>query len=390
MRALAAAALTLVALPAAASAGEWVAGDLHVHTTYSHDSYGGPGDDEPGPDEFYTAGHTVTSDFALAASRGLDYLAISDHNTVRAQSDPGFGTQGVIGIPSYENSLDGHAQMHGATKVYDKDFDGDRATSPAEAAQMVANLRADGGLFQANHPCEPSFAYDEIEVDTFEIWNLPWVYQHPFPSSGDNDCALRRWYSRLDKGETPTAVGGSDSHWLSTTSLQGAGQPTTWVYAENKSVEGILAGLRDGHTFISHQPPAYGGPKVWFEVDTPDEDEEPDAMQGDTVPHGSNVWMRVQGAAGAYVRYVTDGGEASLPTVVPSHDALIPVPLEGDETWVHAQVYGEDGKQWRDDLENVCNSVFTADMTGTTTYCVNRILMLAQTSALYLRDTSAP
>ena len=45
--------------PAPASAGEWLAGDLHVHTTYSHDSYGGPSDDNTGPEEAYILGWPV-------------------------------------------------------------------------------------------------------------------------------------------------------------------------------------------------------------------------------------------------------------------------------------------------------------------------------------------
>src|SRR6266550_9285638 len=99
MRSLTIAVLALVAFAAPARAGEWVAGDLHVHTTYSHDSYGGPGDDNTGPDEAYTLGHSVTSQFAIAASRGLQYLAITDHNDIRSQSDPGFGSCGVIPVP---------------------------------------------------------------------------------------------------------------------------------------------------------------------------------------------------------------------------------------------------------------------------------------------------
>src|ERR1700710_2876557 len=113
----AACALLALALPTSASAGRWVAGDLHVHTTYSHDSYGGPTDDNTGPEDVFTLGHTVTDDFAIARSRGLDFLAITDHNDVRSQSDPGFGTSGVLGLPAYENSLTGHGQMLGATHV---------------------------------------------------------------------------------------------------------------------------------------------------------------------------------------------------------------------------------------------------------------------------------
>lgn len=375
-------ALVALLLATTAEAGEWVAGDLHVHTTYSHDSYGGPGDDNTGPEDFYTAGHSVTSDFAMAASRGLDYLAITDHNDVRSQSDPGFGAGGVIGVPGYENSLKGHAQMLGAKEVYPKSD-----SSLATVTAMTERLRSEGGVFQANHPCDPVFGYDEIEPDTMEIWNLPWVYQPPFPSAADNDCALGMWYERLDRGETVTAVGGSDSHWLSTTSLQGAGQPTTWVYVDERSVKGIFEGLRAGRTFISHQPPAYGGPKVFLEADA-DTDGSYESMQGDTVPPGTAVRVRVDGApSGSYVRLVTDGGQGSIPAVVTGPSYELRVPMESGVTWVQAQVYGEDVRSLRPGL---CGMVMGADLTEQTTYCANSIAMLAQTSALFLRNTPAP
>ena len=58
--------------PAHAARGVWLAGDLHVHTTYSHDSYGGPTDDNTGPADAYTLGYSVREEFLLARTRGLD------------------------------------------------------------------------------------------------------------------------------------------------------------------------------------------------------------------------------------------------------------------------------------------------------------------------------
>ena len=148
-RALLAAAAALAAAAPAAQAGEWLAGDLHVHTTYSHDSYGGPGDDNTGHEEAYVFGFPVMGDFALAAERGLDFLAITDHNDVRSQSDPGFGAFGVIGVPGYENSLSGHAQMLGASRLLPKPAD---TRSAADVQAHADALRAEGGVFQINHP----------------------------------------------------------------------------------------------------------------------------------------------------------------------------------------------------------------------------------------------
>src|SRR4051812_4701309 len=298
-------AVAMLALPSSAAAGRWVAGDLHVHTTYSHDSYGGPSDDNTGPEDAYTLGHTVTDDFAIARTRGLDFLAISDHNDVRSQSDPGFGTSGVLGLPTYENSLDGHAQMLGATHLFDN---GDKST-PAVLALENA-LHAEGGLLQANHPNDPRWGYGyDVPVDTVEIWNLPWYYQPPLPSSSNNTWALHYWEGWLDRGAHVAATGGSDSHWVSTTAAQWPGQPTTWIYVRRLTVKGVLDGLRAGHTTIASQPPAYAGPRVFLEADR-DGDGHFESIVGDTVRlrRATRFRVRVRNAPGSHVRIVTDGG----------------------------------------------------------------------------------
>ena len=363
---------------ALAARGEWLAGDLHVHTTYSHDSYGGPGDDNTGPDQAYTLGHTVTDDFAIAASRGLDYLAITDHNDIRSQSDPGFGAFGVLPIHAYENSLHGHAQMLGATRLYDN---GDQSVAAVTALEDA--LHADGGVFQANHPMDPKWEYGyDVPVDTVEVWNLPWYYQPPFPAASDNDGALRYWEGWLDRGYKVGATGGSDNHWVSTTAAQGPGQPTTWVFARDRSEHSILAGLRKGHTFVSHEPPAYGGATAFLEADR-DGDGAYESISGDTVPPGSSLRVRVNGAPGAQLRVVTDGGVQALdPVPVTSAAFEYRFRLPRSATWVSAQVYGNDAQEGREEL---CNSVVGADGTEPGTYCENRIALLALTSAIYLR-----
>jgi hypothetical protein len=372
-------AFAVLALPASASAGRWVAGDLHVHTTYSHDSYGGPTDDNTGPEDIFTLGHTVTDDFAIARTRGLDFMAISDHMDVRSQSDPGFGTSGVLGLPAYENSLTGHAQMLGATHLFDN---GDKSTAAVLALEDA--LHAEGGLLQANHPNDPRWGYGyDVPVDTVEVWNLPWYYQPPLPASSNNTWALHYWEGWLDRGAHVAATGGSDNHWLSTTAAQGPGQPTTWVYVRKLSVRGVLDGLREGHTSVSSQPPGYGGPRVFLEADR-NGDGRYESIAGDTVKRKARLRVRVRNAPGSYVRIVTDGGhDAFAPKLVTGARFVKRFRLgKGEQTWVRAEVYGEDAQAGR---RQGCTAIFGHDGTFEETYCSNKVAMQALSSAIFLR-----
>src|SRR3954454_683536 len=121
--------------------GVWLPGDLHTHSTYSHDVYGGPTDDNTGPDEAYTLGLPVAGKFAEGSERGLRFMAISDHNEVRSVSELGSAAGGVDAIPAYEHSINGHAQMLGATRLYDA---ADQAADRVNA--MAYALRASGGV----------------------------------------------------------------------------------------------------------------------------------------------------------------------------------------------------------------------------------------------------
>jgi hypothetical protein len=367
-------AVAMLVLPASATAGRWVAGDLHLHTTYSHDSYGGPTDDNTCPEDAYTLGHTVTDDFAIARSRGLDFLAITDHNDVRSQSDPGFGTSGVLGLPAYENSLTGHAQMLGATHLFDN---GDGSTASVLALEDA--LHAEGGLLQANHPNDPRWGYGyDVPVDTVEVWNLPWYYQPPLPASSNNTWALHYWEGWLDRGAHVAATGGSDNHWVSTTAAQGPGQPTTWVYVRDLSVRGVLDGLRAGHTFVSSEPPAYAGARVFLEAGRHYE-----SIPGDTVKRHARFRVRVRNAPGSYVRIVTDGGRAAFPPVLVTGPRFTyRFHLRGPHSWVRAEVYGEDAKAGR---EQGCTAIYDHAGAIAETYCTNRVAMQALSSAIFLR-----
>jgi hypothetical protein len=406
----------LAALPAVAKpehhpkppAGFWVAGDLHVHTIYGHDTCITP-TEAWDPDSTDRAARTTCEDpyvvgFAPATrlddalTRGLDFVALTDHNNVVNQTDPDViawksAHPDFAVVPAYENSQPGHVQMLGARGCYAETglvpgatINCDKAVTDRSSVgenALADSLRADGGVFQVNHPSDgnwPSrFGYDVVP-DTVEVWNIgPWAFQPPLPSSNDNDFSLR-WYDGLLRAGNEVAVtGGSDSHWVSTAAVQGIGEPTTWVFVRKLTVAGVLEGLRAHRTFVSALPPATAGPQLFLEADR-DGDGTFEAIAGSETSSRATFRVRTSGAVpGSVLRIVTDSGafQQQLPVsgVVTFRPGAGGVPTAA--TFVRAELLAPDGADAR---QAGCDPVVGEQ----TTVCRNDLLMEALSSPVYI------
>lgn len=382
--------------------GHWVAGDLHVHTQWGHDTCINPMEswDNKNPnrsarqpcDEPWTWSFSVEERIREAELRGLDYLAITDHNNVMWQSDP-FVTSyygSLLLVPGFESSLPGHVQMLGASSCWDNSgpvsdpvVECHKAVLDQSVSGMIQlrdALHAAGGVFQVNHPSdhdwESRYGHNVVPA-TVEVWNIgPWIWQPPLPAANDNDFSLDWWDGFLSAGHHVGTTGGSDSHWRITQSEQGIGQPTTWVWVEHDTIADVLAGLRAGRTYVSAQPPLRGGKNLYLEADA-DGDGIFEAMVGDTVSATSSFRVRSDADPGSLMRIVTDQGTTEMVlSGLGSYD--ITDAVSPGVKFVRAEIRALDLKDTRRDTCDMLVSTFGS------TWCRNSLLMQALSSAIYL------
>jgi hypothetical protein len=196
----------------------WLAGDLHAHTVHSDGVM------------------TVPALAALAAERGLDFLAVTDHNTVshHAELPAAAARYQVSLIPGQEVTTDqGHAGVLGDTGWIDFREEPDAWLAAAEAG---------GGLMSVNHPIAGpvSWLYPmRRRPPLAEVWHWSWL-----DPSWTTPLA---WWQAWDPDVIP--VGGSD--WHRPGSDAPPGTPTTWVEAEACEPDAILAALGAGRVAIS-------------------------------------------------------------------------------------------------------------------------------------------
>jgi hypothetical protein len=243
----------LPAAPLKAAPG-WYRGDLHMHTAHSDGScLTQAGARAPCP---------VYRTVAAASARGLDFIAITDHNTTShyeamAELQPAFDK--LLLIPGREvTTFQGHANVFGPTGFIDFRL-GEPAVPNIKTLQDA--VAAAGGLFSINHPSSPSGEIcmgcgwtapgtDYDEVQAIEVANGGSERaQHGAegPLSG-----VAFWEKQLNAGHRITAIGGSDNHdaGLAPDVAGSVGRPTTVVHADALSTLAILAGLRAGRVFI--------------------------------------------------------------------------------------------------------------------------------------------
>ena len=191
---------------------------------------------------------------AMALARGLDVLAVTDHNTVSHHAPlAALASPALLWLPGMEvTTYRGHANVWGVDGWVDF-----RIRSQADIDTLIDHVHARGGLFSVNHPktspgcigCDWEYAIP-AGIDCLEAWQGPWLLR--------NWESLARYDALLRAGRHVTLVGGSDRHQPplpddDPPALQ-LGSPTTWLWLETRSKAGVLDALRGGRVSVSEQP----------------------------------------------------------------------------------------------------------------------------------------
>lgn len=290
------------------NAPAWYRGDLHMHDAHSDGScLSQLGRKIPCP--LY---RTVES----AARRGLDFIAISDHNTIShfdamRELQPYFDN--LLLIPAREiTTFQGHANVYGTTQFIDF-----RLTSPyvPNINQLLKRVQELHSIFSINHPGIPSgescmgCGWTAPNTDFSRVTAIEVINGDSREGSGSG---IPLWQEELNKGFRLTGLGGSDNHDadLPPDTRSAVGRPTTVIYAQSLSERAILDAIRAGHAFVDVE-----GTRdriVEFEAKT----DSSTASMGDSIkaPAGQQVHFTVKMIAlqGAHPEIIEDGQSTAL------------------------------------------------------------------------------
>ncbi|ODT88175.1 CehA/McbA family metallohydrolase [Phenylobacterium sp. SCN 70-31] len=322
----------------------WYRGDLHLHTGHSDGSCATQaGARAPCP---------LHLTLEAAAARGLDFVAVTEHNTTShhqalAEAQPHFDR--LLLIPGREiTTFQGHMNVFGVTAPLDFQLGGPRAP---DVGAILDQVERAGGLAAINHPGLPSG-----EICMGCGWTAPVDFARIAAVEAVNGAiaegplsGLPFWEARLNEGRRITAIGGSDNHDARSPPGKAAavGTPTTVVHAEDLSQPAILAALRAGRAFIDVQgstdrrlemTASLGGRTVGMGGALP-------ARAGEDV----TLSVRVTGAAGGRVEFRGDPAMRVLPPIAiveADQKVHVAVAADGRPHWLRADVRGPDGKLW--------------------------------------------
>lgn len=237
-----------VLAPPLNTAPGWYRGDLHSHTGHSDGSCAPQGGGAPVPCPLFLTAQA-------ADRRGLDFVAITEHNTVShaaavRELQPYFPR--MLLLPGREvTGFQGHANLFGTLAPLD--FRVVRGSRDWSALLRDVPAR---GLVAVNHPVRPS-GEDCMGCGWEDLDALARVQAIEAVNGRDADTSFSGipfWQAALDRGLRPTAIGGSDNHHADAADpAQGIASPTTVVYATALSHTAILDAIRAGHVFVDVQ-----------------------------------------------------------------------------------------------------------------------------------------
>jgi hypothetical protein len=226
----------------------WYRGDLHMHDAHSDGScLSQSGKKVPCP--LYKTVET-------AAQKGLDFIAISDHNTssqfdAMRELQPYFDH--LLLLPGREiTTFQGHANVFGTTEFIDFRLTSSYVPDINHLLKQVQDLH---GVFSINHPGLPSgeicmgCGWTAPNTDFSRVTAIEVINGDPREGPGS---AISLWEEQLNKGFRLTGIGGSDNHDadIPRDERSAIGRPTTVIHAPDLSERALLDGIKAGHVFI--------------------------------------------------------------------------------------------------------------------------------------------
>ena len=297
--------------PVLGSEGRWYHGELHAHSNHG------------------IGRNSVKQLVQQAEKMKLDFLAVTDRNTLAAAHDPGFQSSSVVLIPALEWGTDdkGVALLYGPLSV-------PRITDNAAEAQAICiRTQAQGGVFAIAHPCFATapWQWPMSFFNAVEVWCRDWREVPPLWSERLDEATRARiqhdhhskpvysvaraaatgglsangqaalfWDLELSRGMKASAIAGSNA--VNATEM---GRPLTFVYAEEKSLNGILEGLRFGRTFVTT---GIDGPRVSFTADMLDDGTINVGVGGGVPLHvPTRFYVQVENALGKRLEVLLNG-----------------------------------------------------------------------------------
>lgn len=288
-----------------------------------------------------------------AARRGLDFIAITDHNATSQydamrELQPYFDK--LLLIPGREiTTFQGHLNLLGTTQYLDF-----RLGSPSipNMNVLLRNARQLGALVSINHPAAPS---GEICMGCGWTPSAP-VDMHLLAAveavnGGTEDPAFSGipfWEHQLSLGYRLTAIGGSDNHrpMIPLDKPGSVGWPTTVVYANQLSTPAILEGIRSGRVFID-----LSGSRNRL-LDLHARTAEGEIAMGATARARSGDLVRIRvdvsGCQSAMAHLIVDGKESpsSAPQLVNSSEDTLQFrwTSDGARHWILAEIRDSSGR----------------------------------------------
>jgi hypothetical protein len=294
----------------------WLRGDLQSHTEHS-DAKG-----------------TLAQLVGKARALGLDFLAITDHNTVSHHAHlPALADDGPLLIPGQEaTTYYGHMNIWSTSRWCDF-----RCKTNTDMAAVIDLAHASNALCSINHPKAggPPWEYDlNLPVDAMEVWQGPWSWW--------NEESLALWDRLLNAGRQLPAVGGSDYHCPAAeeTNFLRLGQPTTWVKVTERSVPAILDAIRAGRVSISASP---DGPRLDICASAGTATAEMGAELRLAPGTAAEVEVQVNCGAGWTLRLIADGAVAHEVPITTA-PATVRVALAADR-YFRAELVGDASRE---------------------------------------------